>query len=45
MPKAQALGLQIPITAPTTLADLYNHEEPTFRSESTGARIGFSRLS
>jgi len=47
-PKAQALatalGQQIPITAPTTLADLYNYEEPAFRSGTSSAgRIGFGR--
>ena len=47
-PKAQALatalGQQAPISEATTLADLYNREEPHYVSEpQVAGRIGFSR--
>ena len=41
---ATALGQTIPVTEATSLADIYNREEPSFVSEPKGAgRIGFGR--
>jgi hypothetical protein len=47
-PKAQALatalGQTAVVTEATSLADIYNHEEPSFVSETkTAGRIGFTR--